>query len=74
MAFKNMCLNEIWNKVFFLITFLIMHFNYVPKCIWMKLYKIINKTALYLAVEFDEKDIVKLLLSQNQIDINIEDV
>lgn len=40
----------------------------------MKLYKIINKTALYLAVEFDEKDIVKLLLSQNQIDINIEDV
>lgn len=41
----------------------------------MKLYiKKINKTALYLAVEFDEKDIVKLLLSQNQIDINIEDV
>ena len=40
----------------------------------MKLYKKINKSALCLAVELDEKDIVKLLLSQNQIDINIKDV
>lgn len=43
----------------------VFEWNYIKK---------INKSALCLAVELDEKDIVKLLLSQNQIDINIKDV
>ena len=38
----------------------------------MKLYvNILHKTALYLAVEKENIDIVKLLLSNDNIDVNI---
>lgn len=37
----------------------------------MKLIKYVNKTALYVAVENEDIDMVKILLSSKTIDVNV---
>ena len=80
MIFKIISFNEIQNHIFqynsksyLSITFKIISFNRIQNHIfqWNFNIIIIYKTALYLAVEKENIEIIKLLLTNDKLDINI---
>ena len=87
MKFKIISFNQIKNHIFrfhsksyLSMKFKIISFNYIQNLIFqshsksylsMKFKKKINKTVFYSAIEKENIEIIKLLLSNDKIDVNI---
>ena len=69
MKLKTIYFNYIWYYIFYIILYdILIQFKIISL---NEIFTLINKTALYKAVEKQNIEIIKLLLSNDKLDINL---